>query len=176
MAATSGSTINLSQEDDERNYRHYYMANYSQAQAQQFPHVSLNQGWRWSEGVRPTSTQTWSAVSPSQVMYTVEGSDWNLNTLPQTNPVNLAISTGLNHLTPNPNLNYCPEGMTATSSPQTDSISLGEWPMEPSGQAGYEENNYTAPGAQSQAYLSASSKRTRRLQQYVFLKSLDIFC
>ncbi|KAJ5640409.1 hypothetical protein N7528_000034 [Penicillium herquei] len=168
------STTNMNWVEDETNSRQFYHTmNLSQAQTQRFPRAPLPRDcdWRWSEGARPVSTSTWSPALPSQILPPVEGSDWN--TLSPTTPTNLAISTGVNRLTPNSSLTYCPETTRAASFRQTDFTSASGQAMSILGQANHEENTtynnevyHVAPEARSQAYVRLSSQRNRRPQQY----------
>ncbi|KAJ5707154.1 hypothetical protein N7488_006955 [Penicillium malachiteum] len=166
------STININWVDHESSSPQYYhTVNLSQTQTQQFPRAPLPRGcdWRWSEGARPVSTSTWSTVLPSHVLSPVEGSEWN--TLSPTTHTNLPISAGVNRLTPNSSLTYCPETIGAISFQQTDHTSPGGQSMSFSGQANHEENitydnevYHAAPEARAQAYLPLSSQRNRRTQ------------
>ncbi|KAJ5732799.1 hypothetical protein N7493_004280 [Penicillium malachiteum] len=149
------STTNINWVDDENNYRQsYHTMNLPQAQTQQFPRAPLPRDcdWRWSGDARPVSTSTWSPVSPSQALPTVEGFDWK--TLSPITPVRLAISTGVNRLTPNSSFTYCPETIRSTSFRQTDYTSPGGQSMSFSNQPNHEENTtYDKPGTAPQLNL-----------------------
>lgn len=166
------STNDMNWEGYQNDYHNHHMTDLSQAQAHPFPLVSPSHDWRWSGDARPASTSNWNAVSSSHDMVTASG-NFHLNTPSSTNAAN-AISNSFDNPTPNPGLNYFP-GTTPAFSSHVDRISPGNQSVNFPGQASHEDNignnevSNRALGPQAYACLQATSKRSRKTQQYVFI-------
>lgn len=149
----------------------------TQAQAQQSPQELLNSHWEISECARPLSSSTKGAVLNSLNMpSTREYLDWGM---PSATNLAGAVSTSFGNPTPRVGPSHYP-GATqsffshpAGISPGGQSVDLAS--QTPGGNTCKDEVYHRECTMKPNARAQKTLKRSKRAQQYVFLKLLHIF-